>query len=271
MKILNLNSTENNLPLKLSAIIKVTENCNFNCAFCFYAQSVDQRRKIMDVNLCKKIMLDTVKYNVKNGIFSVNFIFHGGEPLLVGLRYFNEIMLYEKELKEKYNLEKIENCIQTNASLVNDRWIEFFKENKFSVGISIDGDKDLNNHIEKHCEKCTKKSIASTIEKYHKMLDSGVDVGILSVITKKHLENPQKFYNFIVDNDIKSIGILPCVNDESNDTLPARDYGKFLKELFDLYFYGDHDVSIREFDIAMEKAMGSTIVRNCANCNRKYL
>lgn len=249
---------------RISGIIKLTENCNFICEFCHYSQAKTRTKKIMPIFLCKNIMKQIVIHNKKFQILNNNFIFHGGEPLLVGIDYFEEILNYEKELMNKYNVS-INNSVQTNASLINEEWANLFKDFNFSVGISLDGDENLNCHFS---TLSNKNLVTSTLEKYHFLRNIGVEVGILSVITQKHLSKSREFYNFLIDNHIEKIGLLPCVNDNSNDTVNAIDLARFYKELFQLYFFGNTILKIREFNIIIEKALGSPIIRNCANCGR---
>ena len=125
-------------PIRVSAIIKVTENCNYDCDFCYYAKNNYDSKKNLSINLCKEIIRKTSDYNYLNGVKNTNIIFHGGEPLLRGLNFFNKILDYEQELIYRSNNERtFDNTVQTNASLINDEWITLFKKYKFNVGISF--------------------------------------------------------------------------------------------------------------------------------------
>ncbi|MEG2460467.1 MAG: radical SAM protein [Clostridia bacterium] len=251
-------------PRKLSAIIKITESCNYNCEFCFYAKNNCSQNKIIDFSLLKNIMLETVKYNVNNNIPRVTFIFHGGEPLLAEIDFFKKIILYENFLKKNYPELIIDNCIQTNAFLINNEWIDFFEKNQFSVGISLDGPAGLNSHF--ICKES--EDIPKIISTYNLLNAKDIDVGILSVITSKHTQHVNEFYEFIVENKIKNIGLLPCVNDEQGITITNNEYFSFMSNLFDLYFNSEYEFNVREFNIAIERVLGSKRIVNCSNCQR---
>ncbi len=252
-------------PIRVSAIIKVTENCNYDCDFCYYAKNNYDSKKNLSINLCKEIIRKTSDYNYLNGVKNTNIIFHGGEPLLRGLNFFNKILDYEQELIYRSNNERtFDNTVQTNASLINDEWITLFKKYKFNVGISLDGDKSLNYHLSKKLSN----NISNIISTYLKMKKIGINVGVLSVITESHTKNVRRFYEFIVNNEIEKIGILPCINDDNNYTVNVDNLSRFMIELFDLYFYGRTKIMIREFTNVIERALGYNRVRSCANCGR---
>ncbi|MCJ8062743.1 hypothetical protein MU458_15210, partial [Staphylococcus aureus] len=40
----------------------------------------------------------------------------------------------------------ISNSLQTNATLLNDAWCRLFRDNNFTIGISLEGSEDLQNH-----------------------------------------------------------------------------------------------------------------------------
>lgn len=82
----------------------------------------------MDLEITKKVIENSIKNNTDHA----SFIWHGGEPLLVGIDYFKEIVSYQNELLQKKNPDFIiENNIQTNALLLNEDWINFFKNSSF--------------------------------------------------------------------------------------------------------------------------------------------
>lgn len=177
------------LPKHVNPIIKLTESCNYNCYFCRYANHRQQDNGIC-VDDVKSILYQCVEYNRKHGIQNMNVIFHGGEPLLYGQERIEEIINYENELRE--NDFVISNTIQTNASLIDEEWIDFFAKNNFSVGISLDGPIGMNGHI----SLCSEESERRAITSYHKMKEKGIDCGFLRVITQKHLDFPNEFLNF---------------------------------------------------------------------------
>ena len=117
----------------------IGSQCNLDCAYCYY--SYKQTNRISDALLERFIE----QYIAGQEEDPVVFNWHGGEPALLGLDFFRKVV----ELEKKYaNGHRIDNDFQTNGTLLNDDWCEFFKNNHFYVGLSIDGPKHLHNKSE---------------------------------------------------------------------------------------------------------------------------
>lgn len=230
------------MPNHINPIIKLTEACNYNCYFCRYANHRQQDNGIC-INYVQSLIYQCVEYNRKYGIQNMSIIFHGGEPLLYGLERLEEIMRIEKSFIE--NGFMISNSIQTNSSLLNNEWIEFFAKNNFSVGISLDGPIGMNGHIASSAKESENKALMA----YHKMKNRGIDCGFLSVVTQNHLDAPDVFLNFFLENDITSVGLCYCFNQVDNENVDPIKLGAFLIKLYDLYFSTPKSIYIREFDM----------------------
>jgi len=92
------------------------------------------------------LSLDTVSQIVKKALDYadyVEFIWHGGEPLLMGIQFYEKVV----ELQKRYKREgqTIENDLQTNGTLISQEWVDFFKANDFHVGVSLDGPPEVHN------------------------------------------------------------------------------------------------------------------------------
>ena len=229
----------------ISPIIKVTEMCNFDCVFCRYSNH-KQNTGIMNVDIVKKILEESAEINAETNQ-KVIVLFHGGEPLLWGIERFYEIYEYEKELSDKTGV-KFTNSIQTNASLIDDEWIRFFKTSHIGIGISLDGPIGVNAHFSQD----ESLSFKRTISILDKLKNQKVSFGILSVITNKHIVNgAESFYDFLVENSIKNCGLCYCYNPDDKCSVDSEKLGYYLSDLFDLYFDGEARVNIREFNNAI--------------------
>ena len=134
----------NNRNLGIAIIVKLTNNCNLRCSYCGVSGPLVRsliKTEYMDFSLINELFTKVLEYNDLGG---VDFIWHGGEPLLMGLSFFKKIVNVQKEVFSQSKI-KIKNSIQTNATLINEEWAKFFKEEKIQLGVSIDGPKEIQN------------------------------------------------------------------------------------------------------------------------------
>ena len=124
------------------------------------------------------------------GVNRLSIIYHGGEPLLWGIELFEKAIQFQNELRVTYPKLAFRNSVQTNGSLLDAEYIEFFKANNFNIGISIDGPDEINFHKNKKGNKVV-------FENMKKMRDAGCSFGILSVITNEHAGWAERYYDFL--------------------------------------------------------------------------
>ena len=113
----------------INLIIKPTDACNLRCKHCYASESGYEVSK-MSISVANNI-IEFFSNSYKN----IRIIWHGGEPLLMGIDFYKQII----EIQKKFPYNSITNCIQTNATLINNDWIDFFIANNIKVGISYDG------------------------------------------------------------------------------------------------------------------------------------
>ncbi len=180
----------------------------------------------------------------------VIFTFQGGEPLLSGIDFFKSFIKKEKEFNSKHS--KITNCIQTNATLINEEWCEFFKSNNILVGVSLDGDRELNSY---RLYKNGKESFDDVMSAIELLKKYNVQFNILSVLTSRLAQNFRKSYRFFKSNALYFLQYIPCLKDfdeeQSEYAMSVDDYSYYLKNAYKLY-YNDisrkTQISIRQFD-----------------------
>lgn len=106
------------------------------CAYCFY-EDVSANREcasmgIMDRQTTRALIDRTMCLDVNQ----INYCFQGGEPTVAGIDYFKDFIDYVDRVNTG---KKITYAIQTNATLLDDAWIELFSKHDFLVGVSLDG------------------------------------------------------------------------------------------------------------------------------------
>lgn len=250
-------------PEFITLILKLTESCNYQCCFCRYANHTEEH-SVMDVVTVQEYIEKALKYNIEQKHLGLKIVFHGGEPLLWGIERFQQIMDFERKCERKFRI-KFRNCIQTNGYLLNDEWVLFLKNNKFQVGISLDGPLELNKHYGRLGNEVSMDIVLNNIKK---LKSKNVSFGILSVITPEHLGKEELFYNFWIDNKIENIGLCYCYNPNDGISIDAYLLSDFLIKLFDFYFWGEKRLNIREFNNAIAKVLNKKS-NSCTNACRE--
>ena len=249
----------------ITPIIKLTDACNFSCDFCYYSQkALKLKNKILPLELLKKIIEEVVDINLRKNKKLCHLIFHGGEPLLAGVPYFEKIIMIEKNIKTQHPDIIFENSIETNGFLLNDEWFEFFKSHDFGIGISIDGPDSLNYHKNK-TDSSTNQKVLNNIHQLNKL---NIPFGVMSVITNSHLKHANELYNFYIENKITNVGFCYCFNKDTNDSVDTHGLALFLIDFFNLYFYGENKLRVREYEEMIKKILHKNN-NLCLFCNRK--
>lgn len=225
----------------ITLIVKITSGCNFLCRYC---DADIYSNKIMSTTVLESLVKNTL-LTQRN----VQFIWHGGEPLIAGLDFFKTAIKLQRQFASKGQI--ITNSIQTNGSLLTKQWVDFFKDNKFSVGISIDGPSILHdlNRVYKN-GSATHDSVTRGIQL---IKEAGMKFGTISVITKDTEKlGAEEFLNFFIRNGISSMALNmqnPALNVGREDEVGVDGYSKFLIDLFDIWYKNnDPTIRIREFN-----------------------
>lgn len=131
------------------AILKVASRCNLNCSYCYVYNMADSTWKRRPALMSEEVFDLTLERIVQQcrvtGQDQFNIAFHGGEPCLIGPERFDAWCSRARAaLRELVRLQLI---IQTNGTLLDARWIELFLKHKISVGISMDGPKQIHDAV----------------------------------------------------------------------------------------------------------------------------
>lgn len=219
---------------QISMMIKpASASCNLRCRYCFYAD-ISENRMTATNGIMSDATADliTARINeVLQGEGIANISFQGGEPALAGLGYFRHFT----ETMNRYPGIRTVYSLQTNGTLIDEEWADFFHENHFLIGISIDG-------YQTNMDRCRFDADGKSV--YYRVLNTAellkkknVEFNILTVVTKKlaaHTKALMKFYN---DHHFQYVQLIPClpplaVADDS-EALSPKEYAQFFNTFFD--------------------------------------
>ena len=208
-------------------------NCNIACRYCFYRYLGENNH--LDGKMMKE---DTLEQLIRQGIDyadrEITFAFQGGEPTLCGLDFFRKAVELEKRFNHKNIV--IHNSLQTNGLLLDEQWCEFFRQNDFTIGLSLDGPDHL--HDENRVYKDDQKTFEKVLEAAGLLKRHGVYFDILTVVTDNTCNYPGELYEFYKKHDFTHVHLIPCLDEiEGKSFAPdARHYGEFLNGFFSAWF-----------------------------------
>lgn len=212
--------------------------CNLRCKYCFYSDEMKNREVasfgVMSADTLQIIMAKVFDYADS----AVTIAFQGGEPTLAGLDFFRLAV----SLAEKYNRKKlaVQFAVQTNGIVVDDEWADFFAENKFLVGLSLDGIKETHDMYRVGPDgDGTYKNVMHTAQILEK---HRVDYNILTVITAQTAAKIGKIYSFYKKSGFNFQQYIPCLDPLGEErgqhtySLTPEKFEYFLKTQFDCWY-----------------------------------
>ena len=181
--------------------------------------------------------------------------------MLAGIGFYHAFVA----LVAQYNTHGIEVAysIQTNGTFIDKAWAEFFVQQHFLVGLSIDGTQE--NHDSFRVDKAGKGTYTTCMQTANLLTEAGADFNVLSVVTKSFAEHPDEAWQFYKQNKFHFIQLIPCmdaledVHGANEYSLDAESYGRFLCRFFDLWyedFIKGEYISVRAFDNWVRMLMG---------------
>lgn len=221
--------------------------CNMNCKYCFYSDVSCNRE-----NYSKGIMsYDLVSVLVEKAMSDakeITFAFQGGEPTLAGIDYFQYFI---NCVNKHRNHHIIHYALQTNGINLNKEWLDLFEENNFLVGISIDGNKKVHDHVRLKRKEGTFDKIINNI---HQIQKRNIDYNILTVVTSQMVPFAKEVYEFYKKQNFQYIQFIPCLpelDDTTEYCLSPQGFYQFYHQIFSLWYEDlkkGHYISISLFE-----------------------
>lgn len=252
--------------------------CNIHCKYCFYHEKqalYPQHKQNW------KMSEDTLEEYVKQHIAaqhgnSVIFSWQGGEPMLLGLPFFRRAI----RLCHHYGQGgEIHHTLQTNGILLNKEWAAFLSQHRFMVGLSIDGPEALHDRY--RVSRSGKGSHRSAMQALSLLQRFQVDFNTLTVVGRHNVTHAREVYEFLRRCGSRHMQFIPLVERVTTDSgsllklvtpdtqkarlapwsVPSRQYGEFLSQIFDIWIRQDIDqIEVQMFDVALAAWTGQSPV-----------
>ena len=253
--------------------------CNLDCKYCYYLEKErlypETKRFEMKQDVLEAYIRDYIASQEGMPGDEIWFNWQGGEPTILGVDYFRRIVALQKQYRRSG--KRIRNALQTNGTLLDNEWAEFFKAHDFLIGLSLDGPEALHDGY--RVDRAGRPSYAAVMEGLSLLKLYGVTFNILTVVHSENARHPKDVYRFLRDIGAEHIQFIPIVERSADgETLASapqidedgvdysvtpwsvlpRAYGAFLCAVFDEWVR--HDVGrifVQFFDVQLGLAMGA--------------
>ena len=214
-------------------------HCNLACKYCYYLEKnklyPTAQRHLMSDEMLEQFTREYIEAQTMNQVL---FTWHGGEPLLRSIDFYRKAI----SLQQKYAGDRrIDNVIQTNGTLLTDEWCEFFAQNHWLVGISIDGPQPDHDHY--RLTAAGKPSWKKVMQGIKLLKKHGVEWNAMAVVNAYNANHPLEFYRFFKENGCQFLQFTPIV-----ERLTRHEDGRTLASLAD-----KDEISLSEASVTPEQ------------------
>jgi uncharacterized protein len=238
--------------------------CNLACRYCYYLEKAELHPSTGVPRMPTGLLESYIAQHLEASDGPVTrFSWHGGEPTVLGLDYFREIV--ELQRRHRPPGRRVVNGIQTNGLLVDEAWARFFAAEGFSVGLSLDGPADV--HDPYRVTRGGEPTHARVMQALERLQRHRVAHDILCTVHDLNVRQPLRVYRFFRQAGVRTIGFLPVVEPApaapgepggvTAHTVPADAYGEFLCAIFDEWVARDTArVEVQAFEEVTRPARG---------------
>ena len=248
-------------------------HCNLACKYCYYLEKnklyPTAQRHLMSDEMLEQFTREYIDVQTMNQVL---FTWHGGEPLLRSIDFYRKAL----SLQQKYaGGRRIDNVIQTNGTLLTDECCEFFAQNHWLVGISIDGPQPDHDHY--RLTAAGKPSWQKVMQGIKLLKKHGVEWNAMAVVNAYNVNHPLEFYRFFKENGCQFLQFTPIVERQtrhedgrtlasladkneiplSEASVTPEQWGYFLCAIFDEWVRKDvGKIFVEIFDCTLANWMG---------------
>lgn len=245
---------------QIGLTVKATRLCNLRCTYCHDWRSGAGHTMSFEV-LARLIHAACTDPHHQ----AVTFGWHGGEPMVLPVRFYETAL----ELQARYRRpgQVVRNALQTNATLVTDEWAQFLVRERFSVGVSVDGPREV--HDASRVTKNGSGSFDAVLDGLDRLRFHGLSPGILLTVDRSTIEvGAQATFELLLSIGATSVGFNPVQPSNSTPAGEAADQyltmgelNRFLMDMHSAWIeHGDPGIRIRELDGLSERIGGSAHV-----------
>ena len=173
----------------LQFLVKLTKFCNLRCGYCYEYAHLGKRER-MSPALLRGLFASTARFlsSPTGRRIHPTFVFHGGEPLLLGRAYFEDVLEAQRPLREAGIA--FANSVQTNLYAYDGPLIRFLADAGFSIGVSCDVAGDARP------DRRGKDSTDRVVANLDALAREGIATGGVAVLTRDNIGDAVRAYGF---------------------------------------------------------------------------
>jgi len=235
--------------------------CNLACGYCYYLEKGPAGDAAVPARMSEELLGSYIAQHIAASPDDiVRFSWHGGEPTVLGVGYFRRIVRIERRLAPSGRT--IVNGLQTNGTLLDDEWGRFLAAEGFSVGLSLDGPRDIHDRYRR--TRDGRSSFDDAMRGYDVLRRHGVPTDVLCVVGAHNAGRALEVYRLFSDIGAPFLTFLPLVEPRpgtpdgvSPETVRPGDWGDFLCAVFDEWVARDIGrIKVQIFEEAARTAFG---------------
>jgi uncharacterized protein len=271
--------------------------CNLNCEYCFYLEKKAIYGPDKQYRMSDEVLAAFIKgYITSQPTPVVEFVWQGGEPTLLGIDFFKQVV----ELQKPFTRQKtITNSLQTNGTLLTEEWCQFLKKHGFIVGISLDGPREIHDRY--RCDRWGKGSFNAVMRGLKLLQKYGVEYNVMASVARETARHPLEVYRFFKEQGVEFIQFTPVVErladavslqhglrlagpasleggeqqiELTSWSVVPEEYGDFLIEIYEEWVRQDVDkVFVMNFEWALHAWIGnpSPVCIHAKHCGRSLV
>ncbi|WP_141926308.1 radical SAM protein, partial [Haloactinospora alba] len=194
-----------------------TTLCNLDCSYCYLSPDDRKARREMPPVVARAVARSIEEQGTSGPI---DLVWHGGEPLALRHDRFAELCEVFEPLTRSGAVRQF---VQTNATLIDDTWCEFFKRHRIHVGVSLDGPEDANVD---RVDWSGREAFSRAMRGVNALKRNAVPFSVICVVTAETVRHPDRLFEFFESLGAESVGFnfeeAEGANDSRDGVSPAE-------------------------------------------------
>src|SRR5262249_14584919 len=195
-------------------VVKISKYCNLRCSYCYEFADLGKKGR-MSLDQLRAMFQNIEGYVTANQYVQIELVWHGGEPFLIPLDYYDEIAKLQKDIFS--DRVKVSNGVQTNLTVLTDRHLAHLKGHHFFSGLGV----SIDPYGDQRVDKSGRQTMAIVVANMKRLLDAEIPFGAIVVVarnTTSHIGNICRFFDKLGIN----VCFLPFYLTSSDEIISNR-------------------------------------------------